>query len=1156
MVLLDAHARSIFFNALEQTPEECGEFVAAACASNAELRQRVEQLLKFHRETGGIDDGFTSTSDTSDLLKGSPFLEGPGSVIGPYRLLEQIGEGGFGIVYLAEQLHPVRRKVALKIIKPGMDTRLMIARFEAERQALALMEHPNIAQVFDGGSTPTGRPYFVMELVRGIPITEFCDQNQLPIRQRIELFISVSKAVQHAHQKGIIHRDIKPSNVLVAMHDDKRVVKVIDFGIAKAVGQQLTEVTLFTNFAQMIGTPPYMSPEQTQLDGQDVDTRSDIYSMGVLLYQLLTGTTPFDSARLGSVTFEEYRRIINEEQPPKPSTRLNRSDAATVEAAVQRGCDPRYLSHLIRGELDWLVMKCLEKDRNRRYETANSLALDLSHYLNHEPVQACPPSLYYRLSVFFRRHRASVVTAGLLSAVALVGCVLTVWQAIQAASARNDVIRAELDLTKTQEFAARSRANAVAHDLETLNQANGLIDSGRSRVEVSEWAKGEADLSQALTLRPDHSSVWLTRGDIYARLGLWDLAAADFQKAFALQEPGSANSLLSHALLRLATRDDEGFRAICERMVKWIDDPADQKAWERNEAVRACLLREQQILFPDRLVFLSQQAVDAGKSPVRLATLGTALYRAGQFETAMECLQELKLADPQFEPIWTDSVLAMIRYRLGQTESARERLQSATELRRRRFKQRSDASSAALNLQWRNELQSEIYLLEATLLIEGREPKEVPWQWKNRGDSLAALGRLQDAAASFGRAIELAPDFYRAIVQRAAIYLKLHDWQNSLKDYELLQSLQPDNAAYNNELAWRLCTCPDPRFRDHERACQLAQKAVSHVPVQANHCNTLGVALYRNQDWEGAVKACLASMQGSNAQDMSDWLVIAMCEWQLDHKNRAKQLLLHAIRRISHGGNQSEYLDEFRTEAIRLIGQPETSLMASVTGNLEDPDSYSTLLEIEPDRYWIVALRGVAHARLKQWDQAVADFACVTEAQPTNSDYLYAEAVACIGGGDIERYRRVRRQILDLCRDSKAPGVVSHFCYISAVEPATPEEAAAFLSLLEFAVSETPRNPRIRGAMRYRAGQYEGSIADLNQSALVLSRRGWDWLFLAMAHHKLGQVQEAKMCLKKADEWIEQTNRMIARGSTNPWIGWYEQIEVEHLLKEARALIN
>src|SRR5262245_18882160 len=351
----------IFWDAAQiASPDERAVYLDSACAGDTELRQRIEELLQARSKASNfLESVAPHTVATVEELVG----ERPGTVIGSYKLLEQIGEGGFGVVFMAEQQQPLRRKVALKVLKPGMDTRQVVARFEAERQALALMDHPNIAKVHDGGETTSGRPYFVMELVRGIPITQFCDENHLSVCQRLELFVAVCQAVQHAHQKGIIHRDLKPSNVLVTLHDDKPMVKVIDFGIAKAVGQQLTDKILFTGFAQMVGTPLYMSPEQAQMSGLDVDTRSAVYSLGVLLYELLTGTTPFDRERLREVGYDEMRRILREEEPPRPSTRLSTLGQAATSMSANRGSDARRLSQLFRGELDWIVMRALEKDR-------------------------------------------------------------------------------------------------------------------------------------------------------------------------------------------------------------------------------------------------------------------------------------------------------------------------------------------------------------------------------------------------------------------------------------------------------------------------------------------------------------------------------------------------------------------------------------------------------------------------------------------------------------------------------------------------------------------------------------------------------------------------------------------------------------------------
>jgi serine/threonine protein kinase/tetratricopeptide (TPR) repeat protein len=409
--------KSIFLRAIEiPSAEQRAAFLASACGTDRELRGQVEALLGAHEQSLGLLDAPGLAVPTTAL----PPPEGSGTGFGPYKLLQGIGEGGMGAVWMAQQTEPVRRLVALKVIKPGMDSAQVIARFEAERQALALMDHPHIAKVFDAGATPEGRPYFVMELVKGVPITRFCDERHLTPRERLELFVPVCQAVQHAHQKGVIHRDLKPSNVLVAVYDGQPVPKIIDFGVAKAVGQPLTERTLVTGFGAVVGTLEYMSPEQAQLNQLDIDTRSDIYSLGVLLYELLTGTTPLRRERVRGAALLEVLRRIREEEPARPST-----TAELPGIAANRGLEPKRLSGLVRGELDWIVMKCLEKDPSRRYETASGLARDVQRYLADEPVQACPPSTWYRLRKTVRRHKGPFLAAALVLAALLVGVVGT-----------------------------------------------------------------------------------------------------------------------------------------------------------------------------------------------------------------------------------------------------------------------------------------------------------------------------------------------------------------------------------------------------------------------------------------------------------------------------------------------------------------------------------------------------------------------------------------------------------------------------------------------------------------------------------------------------------------------------------------------------------
>jgi len=423
------------FNAVRQLGSEDARraYIGQACGEDGDVRARVEALVRVFEE----DEGFLQSPPREfHAALDNPIREGPGTVIGPYELVEQLGEGGFGVVFLAEQQQPIRRQVALKVIKPGMDTRQVIARFEAERQALAMMDHPNIARVLDAGTTNSGRPYFVMELVRGIPITAYCDRDRLSLPQRLDLFIHACKAVQHAHQKGIIHRDIKPSNVLVTLHDGAAVVKIIDFGIAKAMDRKLTDGLLSTQLAAMVGTPLYMSPEQAETSGLDVDTRTDIYALGVLLYELLTGTTPFDRGRLQTIGIDEIRRIIREEEPLKPSTGIDVLGATAVSVTANRKTDPKQLRRRLRGELDWIVMKCLEKDRKRRYETANGLVRDIQRYLRREPVEAGPPSAAYKLRKMLARNKTPVVAAALVLLALVGGIVGTTWGLLRAEKAR------------------------------------------------------------------------------------------------------------------------------------------------------------------------------------------------------------------------------------------------------------------------------------------------------------------------------------------------------------------------------------------------------------------------------------------------------------------------------------------------------------------------------------------------------------------------------------------------------------------------------------------------------------------------------------------------------------------------------------------------
>jgi serine/threonine protein kinase/tetratricopeptide (TPR) repeat protein len=462
---------SLFAMALEKPASERGAFLKIVCGNDESLRQRLEALLAAHDNPERSPPSGALVKATIKLELTGAEDEAVGKTIGRYKILEKVGEGGCGVVYVAEQTEPVRRRVALKVIKLGMDTKQVVARFEAERQALAMMDHPNIAKVLDAGATETGRPFFVMELVRGIRITDYCDQNNLSTKERLELFIKVCQAIQHAHQKGIIHRDIKPSNILVTLHDGVPVPKVIDFGIAKATEGRLTDATVYTQLHQFIGTPAYMSPEQAEMSGLDIDTRSDIYSLGVLLYELLTGRTPFDSDELMSLGLDEMRKAIREKDPVRPSTRFATLEGEELTTtAKRRSTEISKLVHQLKGDLDWIVMKALEKDRTRRYETANGLAADLKRHLSNETVVARPPSSAYRFQKLVRRNKLAFGAGIAIAAALLLGIIASTWQAIRATHAKQEALAAQAQAVEAQANETKLREQADA----ARSQAEGL----------------------------------------------------------------------------------------------------------------------------------------------------------------------------------------------------------------------------------------------------------------------------------------------------------------------------------------------------------------------------------------------------------------------------------------------------------------------------------------------------------------------------------------------------------------------------------------------------------------------------------------------------------------------------------------------------------
>jgi serine/threonine protein kinase/tetratricopeptide (TPR) repeat protein len=909
--------KSIFAEAREK--RSLGErkaFLDKVCQCDPRLRAEVESLLEAADQAGAgfVQDVVRCAAATIEVH----MQERPGTVIGPYTLRELVGEGGMGLVFVAEQTDPVRRKVALKVIKPGMDTRQVVARFEAERQALAMMDHPNIAKVLDGGATAGGRPFFVMELVKGVPITEYCDENQVPVRQRLELFLHVCQAVQHAHQKGIIHRDLKPSNVLIMSQDGTPMAKVIDFGVAKAIGQQLTDKTIYTQLTQMVGTPMYMSPEQAGQSGVDVDTRSDIYALGVLLYELLTGMTPFANETLKKVGLDEMRRIIREEDPPTPSTRLAQSTETLPAIADQRKTEPAKLARLIRGDLDWIVMKALEKDRNRRYETASAFAADVQRYLADEPVQACPPSAMYRFRKLVRRKKiAFALTACVF--LALAGLTGGIGWAVRDREAREreiahdrEVREAALDSEverllgeagSVMEQEKWPEALAVVERADKLLAAAGRTDRPPRHLELRQ------ELSMAIRLeeiyrQPKRDSK--AQAPISREGGAWYAsqeqqtsaeqdffsgrhADAEFAQAFrdfgididALAPADVAAQISRHGVrLALVKALDEW--APLRRRARGEDDPGWKKLIEvaslvdpdpwRNRCREALPRRDRQALEQ-----LADEVPIRQVRPATLCLLGITLSKVGALDKGIDLLRRAQHEYPS--DLWINDELGNLCWYISRpprTEDALRFYSICVALRPMRPNPHA-AMASILNAKGA----FEEALVESTRAVQ-LEPKRA-FFWTVRGRAYLNVGQNDKALADFSKAIELAPGF---------------GW---------------------NELAWLLATAADTKFRDGPRAVDAAEKAVKLRPDSGNVWNTLGAAYCCNRDWKKAKWALEKAMKLRKGGDSSDWFFLAMAHWRLGEREQARAVFDRAVAWMEKHEPKNEQLLRFRAEAEREL---------------------------------------------------------------------------------------------------------------------------------------------------------------------------------------------------------------------------------------------
>jgi serine/threonine protein kinase/Flp pilus assembly protein TadD len=828
--------RDVFIAALQKgDPAQRRAYLDEACAGRPDLRRQVEQLLRLHEGAGSFLEKPATESPAA-----SP--EGPGAAIGPYKLLEAIGEGGMGTVWMAQQTEPVRRLVAVKLIKAGMDSAQVIARFEAERQALALMDHPHIARVLEAGTTGSGRPYFVMELVKGVPITRYCDEHRLTPRQRLELFVPVCQAVQHAHQKGIIHRDLKPSNVLVAPYDGKPVPKVIDFGVAKAAGQSLTDRTLVTGFGVVVGTLEYMSPEQAEINQLDIDTRSDIYSLGVLLYELLAGSPPFSRKGLEMGGMLEMLQMIREQEPTKPSAKLSTAEALPTLAA-NRGTEPAKLARLVRGELDWIVMKALEKDRNRRYETADSFAMDVQRYLADEPVLACPPSAGYRLRKFARRNRSGLAVAGLvLFFLVLLGSVAGwAWRdrAARAAERANQleraVERAELlqrEGKRREALEALEAAQLLGRQAQPAPPLAGRIDSLQQRLDAE--GRDEAFVARIEAIRSEvQTEVDVEKnkfGRIHSYFPLREAleqygvavgvtppaaAAAGIQK-----RPAAVQAVVVSALnecLRYLPAEEAAARGwLFDVLEKADGDPwrnGVRHAWGQPRKLEALVKDIDVGRQPPMFLLLVARALPA-QSPGRLDLarrvqlaypgdfwanheLGLDLHHAGKNGEAIRYYTAALALRPDNPGVLLNRAIAQMG--AGELKEAAADFQRAIAL----APQYAHAHYGLGNALFRQKhLDEAVAAYRKAIALD---PQLVA-AYVNLGAALAKQNKLDDAITTFRKAIDLNPKFGLAHSQLGETYARFGRWDEAAAAYaralELDEEVKQAHAQNPNPGQW------------------------------------------------------------------------------------------------------------------------------------------------------------------------------------------------------------------------------------------------------------------------------------------------------------------------------------------------------------------
>jgi len=1095
--------RELFEAALDQEPDDRAAFLDRACAGTPAMRERLEALLARQEQAGSfLEEAAADRTHADDSRSASvapPFLmnaatgasaatEAAGQVLaGRYKLLEQIGEGGMGTVWLAMQTEPVRRRVAVKLIKPGMDSRMVLSRFEAERQALALMDHPNIAKVLDGGSTEQGRPFFVMEYVKGVPITEYCEEGRLSIAERLELFVPICQAVQHAHQKGIIHRDLKPTNLLICLYDDRPVPKVIDFGLAKAMHQPLTDQTLYTAHGLMLGTPLYMSPEQAAVNNLDVDTRSDIYSLGVVLYELLTGTTPLEKEQLKQASWPEMLRLIKETEPPRPSTRVARDEGRGAKGEKTPGFSrPSPLASRPSEELDWIVMKALDKDRSRRYETANGLARDLERYLRDEPVLACPPSAWYRFRKFARRNRGllamgSVVTAAVVLVLASVVS-LVVWR------------------LRDREKMAEDRAAEVQQALDRLSEANSLIQSGRSYADGGRWARAHADFNRALELRPDHSLLWFERGSFYARLGLWDEARKDYAQGFELQRPPAPRLWFQYALLTAYAGDKESYQRFCALIPKHFPLEAECFGAE-NEIARAYTLAS----FPGAdgawALDMGKAALDRrGSASWNSMALASACYRAGKYEEAIPLLQASLQTNHASWRAHGFPLLAMAYHRVGRHGEAQEAVTSAAQVLDQWSQDMFQGPVGFMPVFWHDWMCGPISYREAQTLINGAPPPEDPRLWVVRGRALAALGWKDQANAACARAVELAAKDVQIRGACFHVYADSNQWDRAAAEHAQAVKLNPGDPAIVLAV-----------FRYHAERGNWKQAEAEYDNVLRQRPKDLDLrigagAIYaRHGHWQQAVaqySTALTLLRKDDARRANVRWARVGAYIQLKEDDKA----LADLQGVGQTG--PEQPRELVNRCFHLAHRLEYA------GRHQDAvRAYDCVIQLDPKLALAWCNRGAVHVNLRQWDKAFADSSKAIELDPKC-------ALAWINLGIIHASRGQKdKAFTDYTKAIELDPKLALAWYNRAnafVNLGQWDKAIADYSEAGELNPRDAQTPLGRGWAYFNLKQWDKAIADYSRVIELDPKCALAWYNRGQVYEKLGQSDKALEVYAKA----------------------------------------